>query len=107
MLVIAKFRLQTLSSVHRHLDYFALQLSRWVGYSRIHRSLIGETLKELLLLLRACSVLFKDNDHFIACADIFCVNCAFATHLDDFADLILRLSRIFCQTIRLFLDVFL
>ena len=47
---------KNLSSVHRHLDYVGLHLSRWVGYSMIHRSLIGETLKELLLLLRVCSV---------------------------------------------------
>jgi len=64
--------------------------------------LIGETLYELLLLLRASPVLVQDNDHF-ASVRIFGVNGAFATHLDDFADLVLGLAYKPCQAIRLVL----
>ena len=82
-------------------------LFRSVGYSSIHYFLIGETLREFLLLLRARSVFFKDNDHLAASAYIFGVDGTFATHLDDFTNLILGLARIFCKTICLVLDAFL
>jgi hypothetical protein len=84
-----------------------LQLSRGIGYSSIHYSLIGETLREFLLLLRTRSVLFKDNDHLAASAYIFGVDGTFTTHLDDFTDLIFGLASIFCKTICLVLHAFL
>ena len=65
-------------------------------------SLIGETLGELLLLLRASPIFVQDNDHF-ARTGIFGIYCAFATHLDDFADLVLGLANKSCQAIRLVL----
>jgi hypothetical protein len=63
---------------------------------------MGETLGELLLLLRASPVFVQDDDHF-ASIGIFGINGAFATHLDHFADLVLRLANESCQAIRLVL----
>ena len=98
LLAVPKLRLEAFWATgtgDRDLQNLVLELRRWAHYPLVAGNVCvtGETLRELLLLLRASSGLIKDNNH-LAHFHVICVNSAFSTHFDDFTDLVFGLANV-------------